>query len=163
MNASRLGPAMLPGIGRLGAGVCTIVSQQRQDFLGRTISVTVSLAAIMSSISLTSSLIVRSGPPHAGQSSPGSNRTRWRGVASDTRGLRRGFFGPLTPQQAHQRPALSSTGASVVSAVGDLNPFEDKLELFDLTLDLLGARAMLLPTQPQDPDPKTLDQQIAGA
>ena len=106
---------MLPGIGRLGAGVCTIVSQQRQDFLGRTISVTVSLAAIMSSISLTSSLIVRSGPPHAGQSSPGSNRTRWRGVASETRGLRRGFF-ERSASAGASGPSLSSTGASLASA-----------------------------------------------
>jgi len=34
---SRFGPAMLPGIGRLGAGSCTIRSQRRQDFLIRAI------------------------------------------------------------------------------------------------------------------------------
>jgi len=35
--ASRFGPAMLPGIGRLGAGSCTIRSQRRHDFLMRAI------------------------------------------------------------------------------------------------------------------------------
>ena len=40
---------------------------------------------------------------------------------------------------------------------------EDKLELLNLTRDLLRARAVLLSTQPQDPDPKAFDQQIAGA
>lgn len=38
---------MLPGIGRLGAGTCTIFSQQRQDFVSRATSITFSLAVII--------------------------------------------------------------------------------------------------------------------
>jgi hypothetical protein len=48
---------MLPGIGRLGAGSCTIFSQRRQDFLMRAIWTTFVCAAIMSRSSLTSSPI----------------------------------------------------------------------------------------------------------
>ncbi len=46
---------MLSGIGRLGAGICTMRSQRRQDFLGRAIWTTFNCAAIRSCISLTSS------------------------------------------------------------------------------------------------------------
>jgi len=45
------------GIGRLGAGSCTIFSQWRQDFLRRAISITFICAAIMPRISLVSSPI----------------------------------------------------------------------------------------------------------
>ena len=41
IKASRLGPARLPGIGRLGAGHWTIFSQHRQDFFSRATSITV--------------------------------------------------------------------------------------------------------------------------
>jgi hypothetical protein len=48
---------MLPGMGRLGAGSCTIFSQRRQDFLMRATWITFICAAIISNSSLTSSPI----------------------------------------------------------------------------------------------------------
>ena len=77
--ASRFGPAMLPGIGRLGAGSRTIFSQRRQDFLIRAIWMTFICAAIISSSSLTSSPTTRRSPPQSGQQLPGSSSRRSRG------------------------------------------------------------------------------------
>ncbi len=64
---------MLPGIGGLGAGNCTIFSQQRQDFFNRATSMTFICAAIMSRISLASSPTRRNSPPQSGQQVPGSS------------------------------------------------------------------------------------------
>jgi hypothetical protein len=83
---------MLPGIGRLGAGNCTIFSQQRQDFFNRATSMTFICAAIMSRISLASSPTRRSSPPQSGQTLPGSISLRSRTAFSDTRGRLRITF-----------------------------------------------------------------------
>lgn len=63
MEASSPALAMLPGIGLLGAGSCTIFSQRRQDFFSRAIWRTFSCAMTMSSISLTSSSTSRRSQP----------------------------------------------------------------------------------------------------
>ena len=55
MKDSSPGPAMLPAMGRLGAGHCTIFSQHRQDFFSLATSMIFNWAAIRSRISLTSS------------------------------------------------------------------------------------------------------------
>ena len=105
MWAKRPAPAMLPGIGRVGAATCTMRSQRRQDFLGRAIWTTFSCAAIRSSISLISSPTTRRSPPQSGQQLPGSSSCRSRGVLSETRGRRR-----------DGRSAVSSAGSKLAAS-----------------------------------------------
>ena len=105
---------MLPGIGRLGAGSCTIFSQRRQDFFSRAISRTFSCATTMSRISLTSSPTGRRSPPQSGQQVPGSSSRRSRGVDSDTRGRRRGLRSAVSP--------VGVAGAALSSADGVVSP-----------------------------------------
>ncbi|SLN77787.1 hypothetical protein ROG8370_03984 [Roseovarius gaetbuli] len=112
--ASRFGPAILPGIGRLGAGSCTIRSQRRQDFLIRAIWITFICAAIMSRSSLTSSPTTRRSPPQSGQQVPGSSSRRSRGVVSETRGRRR--KAGVSAASGDSSSCPSSMGASSFSA-----------------------------------------------
>ena len=125
-------PAMLPSIGRLGAGTCSIFSQVRrirrsssgrsprrtQDFFRRAISTTFICAAIMSGISLTSSPTRRRSPPQSGQQVPGSSSRRSRTAFADTRGRRR-----MTPSAAISAgcagaiTSASMTGVASVSAI----------------------------------------------
>ncbi len=125
MKASREGPAILPGIGRLGAGHCTIFSQQRQDFLSRATSITFNCAAIMSRIWLTSSPTRRRGPPHSAQVSPGSISRRSRGVSAETRGLRRGTDAGAVlsaGSRAETVSTLSSSGTAAISVWAICSP-----------------------------------------
>ena len=104
---------MLPASGRPGADSWTIFSQQRHDFFSLAISMTLSWAVIMSSISLTSSPTRRSAPPQSGQSVPGSSSQRSRGVFAETRGRRRG----LRPGVSLALPgAAFSSGTAPTSA-----------------------------------------------
>jgi hypothetical protein len=104
-------------MGRLGAGSWTIFSHRRQDFFTRAISMTFSWAAIMSSSVLTSSPTIRSSPPQSWQRSPGSRVRRSRGVASDTRGWRRGGLGAVDCSAPDASTgSVSSCGATEASA-----------------------------------------------
>lgn len=116
MYARRPAPAMLPGIGRLGAATCTIFSQQRQDFFSRATSMTFICAAIMSRISLASSPTSRNSPPHSGQQEPGSSSRRSRTALSDTRGRRRMIFSDAFARgTTDAASSASSTGAVLPS------------------------------------------------
>ena len=62
MCASRNGPARPRAIGCEGAGVCAIASQERQENFSRTCWITFQRAGTCSSVSVTSSPILRSAP-----------------------------------------------------------------------------------------------------
>lgn len=109
---------MLPGMGLLGAGSCTIFSQRRQDFFKRAICRTLSSAATRASISLTSSPTRGRSPPQSGQQVPGSSSRRSRGVVSDTRGRRRGLrSGVSSLADAGASSAASAAGALSATAI----------------------------------------------
>ncbi len=154
MLARRPGPAMLRGIGRAGAGVWVIFSHLRQDFFGRADSITFSRALITSRTSLMSSPTSRSSPPQSQEALPGSSTMRSRGVASETFGLRRVGAGSAT--------VGSASGSSPAGLPGGgsrgLQRLVGQLQLFDLALDLLGARTGLLTLVPGDPDLECLNE-----
>ena len=124
MKASRLGPARLPGMGRVGAGTCTIFSQHRQDFLGRAVSMTFSFAVTISRMEEMSSSIRRKAPPQSAQMSPGSRLRRSRGIVSQTRGRRRGVFGGglFSSLSLGSTVSPSSGGKALFSALAISSP-----------------------------------------
>ena len=79
MRASRPGPAIPRSISRLGAGACTIASQQEQSSLGRTWLITRQLAGTNFSCSATSSPNLCKPPPQAGHASLGGARRLFGG------------------------------------------------------------------------------------
>ena len=66
-RASRFGPARPRAIGCEGAGGWLIASQERQLTFSRTCSTTFQRRGSHSSVSVTSSPSLRTGPPHLGQ------------------------------------------------------------------------------------------------
>ena len=78
---------------------------------------TFSWAVIMSSNSLSSSPTTRKSPPQFGQLSPGSSSRHSRGVPSETRGRRRGFFRSASPLGGAFAVSPSSCGLSSPSAM----------------------------------------------
>ncbi len=105
---------MLRGMGREGAGAWVIRSQRRQDFFGRTVSITFRRAAISSSISVTSLPMSRRAPPQSGQASPGSSTMRSRGVAALTLGLRR-RDGASLAGRGSSTASVSSSSSGIAS------------------------------------------------
>ncbi len=133
---------MLPGIGRLGAGSCTIFSQRRQDFLSRAICRTVSYATTRSRISLMSSPTSRRSPPAIRAAAARVNlapRAGWPrrhvdGGAACARPFRR---------RSHWTPCRSRSrrrGGGIFRG-GDQQILEGQFQLFDLALDLLRRLA----------------------
>lgn len=151
------------GIGRGGAGVCTMRSQSRQDFFGRWISTTFSLAAMKSRISATSSPTSRSTPP---QRSPGSSTMVSRGASCAMCGWLAAAAGrdALFRRRGIGDLVLRRFGSRIGGGGGRrLEVFEGELQLLDLALDLLRTRPVLLLLQPGDGDLERLDQRLVGA
>jgi hypothetical protein len=175
MKASRLGPARLPGIGRVGAGHCTIFSQHRQDFFGRATSISFSRAVIMSRIWLTSSPTRRRAPPQSGPLSPGSSSCRSRGVSGVTPEWRHGAFSGASPfPEPRRRPVYPALWRPVRSrrfparVAGRLPPripaaLERECQLLDRAGDLLGSFAERLPLQARDLHPERLHEEVMRA
>ena len=124
MKASRLGLARPPGMGRVGAGIYPIFSKHRQDFLGRAISMTFSLAVTISRMKEMSSSIRCKVPPKSAQMSPGSRVRPSRGIVSEARSLRRGVFGVVlfSSLSLGSTVSPSSGGKALFSSLANFSP-----------------------------------------
>ena len=102
---------MLPGMGLLGAGSCTIFSQRRQDFFKpRDLQ---DLELSRDQVEHLADILAHKtqvAPPQSGQQVPGSSSRRSRGVASDTRGRRRGLCSAVSLLASCRRIICGGSG-----------------------------------------------------
>jgi len=171
MNASRLGPAMLRGIGRLGAGSCTIRSQVRRDRKRPRWGVSPTNAGLLHPGDLDhldlgcdhveqfadvladhakSAAAVRAGI--AGIQLTALARRILRDAGPAARRLLWRGFRLFDRRRALLQNLVFFGRRGVRLRGGHHQVFERQVELFDIAFDLFGAGPELLLLEPGDPD-----------
>ena len=137
--ATDRGPATPRAIGRLGAGACTMASQQVHAIFGCRWWITRKLTGMSSSRSASSSPNVRRASPQAWQASPGGQV-----IFLVARQKLRNWLAryPLTWCRIDRRHLVLSLG------VVGLQALKVQFELLDLLIQLLGLAAELHAPQP---------------